>query len=124
MNRLAWARAIQRVQWWATAAGRIRLGVVALVAGAALVGFAGVAHADAPPCDTDASCAALGVGTGYGVTDEKVATYGPVLVAEATSSPAVWECLRGLGYVGDPSDGVEALYAPASDVAECTSSIR
>lgn len=103
----------------------------ALVAGAALL--AGTAHAEPTSpalCDTDASCAALNIGTGYGVTEEKIAEYapkvptlgalGPVLVAEASTPAAEWECLRGLGYVGDPADGVEALYAAPSDVAECS----
>lgn len=100
---------------------RVVVSLAAVVAGAALLGFTS-SHEPAL-CDSDASCAALGIGTGYGVTAEKVAQLvpvdGPVLVTEADTTPAVWECLRGLGYVGDPSDGVEALYAPASDVADC-----
>lgn len=91
------------------------------IATVAALSLATSAHADpAPLCDTDASCAALGGAPGYGVTAEKVATYGPVFVAEATVTPAEWDCLRGLGYVGAPLDGVEALYADASDVAECS----
>lgn len=100
-----------------TTRGWIAGTLVALAAGAALTGCS---TSSAPVCDTDASCAALGGGPGYGVTTEKVATYGPVFVAEATTSPTEWSCLRGLGYVGSPLDGVEALYAPASDVDECS----
>lgn len=58
--------------------------------------------------------------TGPPGEDPTVAWCGPVFVAEATASPAEWGCLRGLGYVGGPLDGVEALYADASDVAECS----
>jgi hypothetical protein len=114
--RLRYERARQRLLWWLTATGRVHL-AVAVVAAAALVSVAG--H-PVPVCDTDASCAALGVGTGYGVTAEKIATYGPVFVAEDHTLPAVWECLRGLGYVGSPLDGVEALYVPQSDFDDCS----
>lgn len=102
-----------------------RILAAVVLAGAALTGCS---TSTVPMCDTDASCAALGGAPGYGVTEEEVAAYaqpvGPVLVAEATASPAEWSCLRELGYVGDPTDGVEALYAPASDVDECSAVAR
>lgn len=93
-----------------------------VLAGAALAGCSAGSAAQ-PMCDTDASCAALNVGTGYGATYAQPID-GPVLVAEATASLGEWSCLRELGYVGDPADGVEALYAPASDVDECTAASR
>jgi hypothetical protein len=90
-----------------------------LVLAAVMAAGALFAPAPVPVCDTDASCAAMGGVPGYGVTLEKVAAYGPVFVAESGTNPAVWECLRGLGYTGQPLDGIEALYADGSDVAEC-----
>lgn len=87
--------------------------LAAVVAVSALLG---ASPSPTPMCDTDASCAALGGAPEYGVTPST----GPVFVAADHTDPAVWDCLRGLGYVGSPLDGVEALYADASDVADCT----
>ena len=68
-------------------------------------------------CDSDASCAALGGVPGYGIAPSD----GPVFVAADHADPAVWECLRELGYAGNPLDGIEAMYVPASDLTDCTS---
>lgn len=80
--------------------------LAATLACAAVLALTSSAHADpAPLCDTDASCAALGIGTGYGVTEE--------LIAQAAAIPTLGVLtLDPNGVVIHPQPGGELIVWP------------
>ena len=72
--------------------------------------------AQVEPCGGDLDCFLRYGAGGYG-TDQFTTDDGTwVAVAADVVSPAVFDRLLALGYTGDPTDGLEAVYAPQSVV--------